>query len=76
MAMANKKVETPKRIKKPEAYEYEQDYIKKNVKFVSVPFNMKNPSEERLYNWLRATGGMGSLIKQLLTEEMEKTEKS
>lgn len=73
--MANKRVEAPKRIKKPKAYEYEQDYIKKNIKFVSVPFNMTKPSEERLYNWLRATGGMGSLIKQLLTEEMRKAEK-
>lgn len=70
--MANKRVENPKRIKKPEAYEYEQDYIKKNVKFISVPFNMTKPNEETLYNWLKQNGKMGALIKQLLTQEMEK----
>ena len=70
--MANKKAENPKRIKKPEAYEYEQDYIKKNVKFISVPFNMTKPNEEMLYNWLKQNGKMGALIKQLRTQEMEK----
>ena len=70
--MANKRVETPKRIKKPEAYEYEQEYIKTNIKFISVPFNMTKPNEKALYNWLRKAGKMGSLIKRLLTQEMEK----
>ena len=70
--MANKRVENPKRIKKPEAYEYEQDYIKKNVKFISVPFNVTKPNEEKLYNWLKQNGKIGALIKHLLAKEMEK----
>lgn len=78
--MANKRVENPKRIKKPEAYEYEQEYLRKNIKHISVPFNVgRNPTERELYEWLsekKKEVRIGGLIKQFLMQEMEKDKNS
>lgn len=78
--MANKKVAQPKRIKTEKAYEYEQNYINKNVKFITVPFNQKHDDERQLYEWLkeqRETGkikSVGGFIKDFLLREMMKKE--
>lgn len=76
--MANKKVAEPKRNKTERAYEYEQNYIKQNVKFVSVPFNMRNPKEKSAYDWLQrkkqegTIRSIGGFIKDFLLSQMLK----
>ena len=76
--MANKKVAEPKRIKSEKAYNYEQDYIKNNIKFVSVPFNMRNPAERAAYEWLQekkskgVIRSIGGLIKDFILQQMKK----
>lgn len=76
--MANKRVEQPKRIKTKKAYDYEQDYIKSNIKFVSVPFNMRNPAEKAAYEWLQekkskgVIRSIGGLIKDFILQQMKK----
>ena len=76
--MANKKVAQPKRNKTDHAYDYEQKYIRDNIKFVSVPFNRKHEDERELYDWLqeqKKTGkikSIGGFIKDFLLREMKK----
>lgn len=76
--MANKRVAEPKRIKSEKAYNYEQDYIKSNIKFVSVPFNMRNPAEKAAYEWLQekkskgVIRSIGGLIKDFILQQMKK----
>lgn len=68
----------PKRNKTAHAYEYEQNYIKENIKFVSVPFNLKHDDEKELYAWLQAQKdsgqikSIGGFIKNFLLGEMKK----
>jgi len=76
--MANKKVAQPKRNKTDRAYDYEQNYIKQNIKFVSVPFNLKHPDEAAAYEWLqkKKTAGeiksIGGFIKDFILQQMRK----
>lgn len=76
--MANKKVEERKRNKTQAAYAYEQNYIKENIKFVSVPFNLKHEDERGLYIWLKSKKesgeikSIGGFIKNFLLDEMNK----
>ena len=76
--MANKKVAQPKRNKTERAYDYEQRYIRDNIKFINVPFNQKHDDERQLYEWLkeqRKTGKIKSVdgfIKDFLLREMKK----
>ena len=68
----------PKRNKTAHAYEYEQNYIKENIKFVSVPFNQRHEDERKLYEWLQKKKDMkeiksiGAFIKNFLLGEMKK----
>lgn len=57
-------------------YQYQQQYIKENLRFVNVPFNSKFPDEKVLYDYLNAhakeTGEKkGAYIKRLIREDME-----
>ena len=58
---------------KPEEYLYQQEYIKENVKFVNVPFNMKTEEDVQVYEYLnRIKEKKASYIKRLIREDMMK----
>jgi uncharacterized protein YfaT (DUF1175 family) len=58
-------------------YQYQQQYIKENLKFVNVPFNSKSPEEMMLYDYLNehtkeTSEKKAAYIKRLIREDMEK----
>ena len=58
---------------KAEEYEYQQSYIKDNIKFVSVPFNLKQTDDFALYNYLdQIEEKKASYIKRLIREDKER----
>lgn len=57
-------------------YKYQQEYIKKNLRFVNVPFNSKLQEEIELYDYLnihaKETGEKkGAYIKRLIRQEYD-----
>ena len=57
---------------KPEEYQYQQGYIKGNIKFVSIPFNMRNEEDAELYEYLnRIDEKKASYIKGLIRRDIE-----
>ena len=57
---------------KTEEYEYQQTYIKDNIKFVSVPFNLKHEDDSELYDYLnQIEEKKASYIKRLIREDMK-----
>lgn len=58
---------------KAEEYEYQQKYIKDNIKFISVPFNLKQEEDFELYNYLdQIEEKKAPYIKRLIREDMQK----
>ena len=58
---------------KTEEYQYQQEYIKDNIKFVSVPFNLRNQEDAELYEYLNHIDGKkATYIKRLIREDMAK----
>lgn len=52
-------------------YEYDQKWLKENVKKVTLTFNVSREDERELYDWLRSQPEkMVPLVKRLLREEM------
>lgn len=56
---------------KAEEYQYQQEYIKDKIKFVSVPFNMTKPEDAELYEYLdQIDEKKAAYIKRLIRENM------
>ena len=54
---------------KAEEYQYQQEYIKNNIKFVSIPFNMRNADDVALYEHLNQIDEKkAAYIKRLIRE--------
>lgn len=54
-----------------EEYQYQQQYIRGNIKFVSVPFNLSKPEDSELYEHLNAIKEKkATYIKQLIKKDM------
>lgn len=49
---------------------YQAKYKKQNVKKVSIEFNMNNPTDAVLYDWLKEQPNKTELIKTLLYVKM------
>ena len=57
---------------KDEEYQYQQEYIKDNIKFVSVPFNLRKKDDGELYDHLnRVEEKKATYIKRLIRDDME-----
>ena len=61
-------------MKKSEAqYRYEQEYIKKNITMVHVPFNYRKPEDVAMLDWLNTNGEKKTAyIKRLIRSDMLK----
>lgn len=58
---------------KAEEYQYQQGYIKENIKFVSIPFNMRNEEDAELYEYLGQIEEKKTVyIKQLIRQDKDK----
>ena len=56
---------------KPEEYKYQQEYIHDNIKFVNIPFNMKNGEDVELFEYLNSIEGKkATYMKQLIRRDM------
>ena len=63
----------PRRVRTPEMYEYEQQYIKETYKWVNVQFSKKNPEDMAIYDHIASQGeSKASYLKRLVREDMEK----
>ena len=57
---------------KAEEYQYQQEYIKDNIKFVSIPFNMRNEEDAELYEYLNHIDEKkATYIKALIRADMK-----
>lgn len=57
---------------KAEEYQYQQEYIKDNIKFVSGPFNMTKPEDAELYKYLNQIDEKkAAYIKRLIREDIK-----
>ena len=57
---------------KTEEYQYQQGYIRDNIKFVSVPFNLRKKDDGELYDHLDSIEEKkATYIKRLIREDME-----
>lgn len=54
-----------------EEYQYQQQYIRDNIKFVSVPFNLKNQEDSELYDYLKQVEKKATYIKGLIRKDLE-----
>lgn len=52
--------------------EYDKEYQKKNVKQINIPFNAKNPEDEKILAWLNAQLNKTAYIKKLIVHDMVK----
>lgn len=60
------------RKKTPSMYEYEQNYIRETYKWVNVQFNIKNPDDMAVYDYIASQAeSKAAYIKRLVKEDME-----
>ena len=54
-------------------YSYDQEYLKRNIKNVVIPFNRQNPEDVKLLEWLNSQReGKTAYVKRLFREDMKK----
>ena len=57
--------------KKKQAYDLE--YLKKFVKVKSIPFNVKNPEDMEMFEWIKNQPESGNqYVKRLIREDMRR----
>ena len=53
-------------------YQYQQEYLRENIRSVNVPFNMKINEDAELYEYLnRIEGKKATYIKELIRKDMK-----
>ena len=53
-------------------YEYDLEYLKKNIFAKRVPFNRTQPEDMKLLEWVEAQGNFTQYVKRLIREDMER----
>ena len=51
---------------------YDMQYAKENIKRKHIPFNVNNPEDRELLDYLESKENMTAYIKELIRRDMEK----
>ena len=51
--------------------EYDQEYNSRNIKRKFIPFNIQNPDDMEMLEWLATKGNVTQYVKQLIKADIE-----